>query len=80
MSVSRTETFRIVASNGGTINKITEAPNELQSDPWYVRTEKRRVYAVTKMQQWYSNYFNYADPDETLRVVECDAQNDPINA
>lgn len=77
---ARPETLRIVASNGGTLNLIMEAPNELQSDPWYARAEKRRLYAVAKMQQWYSNYFNYAAPEETLRIVECDAQGVPVNA
>lgn len=70
----RVETFRVVASNGGTLNLIQHATTESSSDSYDVRIEKRRQEAELKRQQWYYNYFSCLGIDETLTVVPCDSQ------
>lgn len=71
-------TFRVVGSNGGTMNLIKTASTENPSDAHEVRVEKRRQEAELKRQQWYYNYFSCLGIDETLSIVACDSQGYPL--
>lgn len=74
----RTETFRVVGSNGGTLNLVRTAMNERDSDPHDIRVEKRRQEAELKRQQWYNNYFACLGIDENLAIIPCDGRGNPI--
>lgn len=75
MPEPRVETFRVVASNGGTLNLVKVALNERDNEPLDVKVEKRRQEAELKRQQWSYNYFDHT---EALKIVPCDWLGNPI--
>lgn len=73
MNTRTVETFRVMVGDQ-TLNRIERVDNERESDPIEARIERRRLDAVHKAQRWQASYYK----DETVRVVPCDGQNNPI--